>query len=159
VGLRGLEKAKNLAGEVLFPIQTAPSEAEFQENLTYWSSTIATSTDRQFQFKASTSAVKLREDPNPACGAGRVLPVIPAWLSTINTQLSTDREADPFQFRGEQVCLLGRELDQRRPHPGPFRIVRVDRDCLFHGGDYRRKFPAAENFAHDIQVRLLAFHF
>ena len=40
------------------------------------------------------------------------------------------REPDRFEFRGEQLCLLCGELDQRRPHPRPRRIVRVNRDRL-----------------------------
>src|SRR6516225_12456590 len=60
------------------------------------------------------------------------------------------READRFQFCGEQACLLLRELDERRPHPGPFRVVSIDRNRLLQGRDHGRKFPVAEYMAHHI---------
>jgi len=76
------------------------------------------------------------------------VPRVPFLLSRVPD--SFHHEADPFQFRAKQFRLRFRELDQRRPHPGPFRTVRVDRNRLFYRRDHRRKFPAAENFAHDV---------
>src|SRR5262245_32181316 len=70
----GLEKAKNLAGRVLRPIQTASSEAEFQENLTYSSSTIAPPTTNRFVHahagygntvgRTASSAVRIKRTSN-----------------------------------------------------------------------------------------------
>ncbi len=40
------------------------------------------------------------------------------------------READRVQVRGKQACLFLRELDKRRTHPGPLRIVSIDRNRL-----------------------------
>src|SRR6266545_7545410 len=44
----GPGKGEEPSGKVLRPIQTASSDAEFQEHLSGSSSTIATSTDRRF---------------------------------------------------------------------------------------------------------------
>src|SRR5262245_19863969 len=40
---------------------------------------------------------------------------------------SGHREVDRFQFRIEQFRQFGRELEQRRSHSGPLRVVGVDR--------------------------------
>jgi len=56
----GLEKAKNLAGEVLRPIQTASSETEFQEHLTCSSSRIATSTGKSKFIDWETAKADIR---------------------------------------------------------------------------------------------------
>src|SRR5882724_4935127 len=53
-----------------------------------------------------------------------------AMLSSVLT-FRSHREADRFEVRGERLCLLGCEFDQRRPHLRPCRIVHVDRNGLF----------------------------
>src|SRR5262249_27699368 len=67
--------------------------------------------------KSSCSEISQRSDFSPiTLGDSR----------TINPR---NRKANSFQFLGQQLCLLCRELDEGRSHPGPFLIIRVDRNC------------------------------
>jgi len=64
-------------------------------------------------------------------------------------------EADRFQFRSKQGCLLCGELDQRRTYPRPFGIVAISRNRLLQRRDHGGKLPAAQHLSHDIQFYLL----
>ena len=59
-------------------------------------------------------------------------------------------EPDRFQVRGEQICLLCRELDQRWAHPCPVWIVAVNRNRLLQRRNHGAKCSAAEHLTHDI---------
>ena len=99
------------------------------------------------------SATLLAPTPSLTFRVARLARSIPAfarsWLA-FRVPDSFHREPDPFQFRAKQFRLRCRELDQRWPHPGPFRVVRANCNRLFQRRNHRRKFPAAENFAHDV---------
>jgi hypothetical protein len=68
--------------------------------------------------------------------------------SALNSPHSRHCERDRFEFCGKRLRLFGCELDQRRPHRPPCRIVRVDRNGLFQRSDHR--LSAVEHLTHDI---------